>query len=239
MQKPNLRKRGGLAQSLDPSLLQQLSNSAVSSNALGGGGSDGSKDSFDEMDQDFAQKSTINSLLISGQTPMGRRKVVFSEDTSQDKPSAKPNQVRRRRHAGELAKTQRNLHRIKSAADADQNSDSSDSDDDKKKNALKHRGMRHKSLVTTAAELGMLQLQENLQGGSSSDDEDDDSSSNSSNEEINDRINKIAQKLENGGRLALRTAFRAKIYQISGPVSLVELNEDFKLSQQQGLLLAE
>ena len=85
----------------------------------------------------------------------------------------------------------------------------------------------------------MLQLQENLQGGSSSDDEDDDSSSNSSNEEINDRINKIAQKLENGGRLALRTAFRAKIYQISGPVSLVELNEDFKLSQQQGLLLAE
>ena len=85
----------------------------------------------------------------------------------------------------------------------------------------------------------MLQLQENLQGGSSSDEEDDDSSSNSSNEEINDRINKIAQKLENGGRLALRTAFRAKIYQISGPVSLVELNEDFKLSQQQGLLLAE
>ena len=96
-----------------------------------------------------------------------------------------------------------------------QNSDSSDSENDKKKNVLAKRGMRLKSLVTTAAELGMLQLQENLQGGSSSDDDDDDSSSNSSNEEINDRINKIAQKLENGGRLALRTAFRAKIYQIS------------------------
>ena len=66
MQKPNLRKRGGLAQSLNPSLLQQLSNSAVHANAPDGGGSDGSKDSFDEMDQDFAQKSAINSLLISG-----------------------------------------------------------------------------------------------------------------------------------------------------------------------------
>ena len=50
---------------------------------------------------------------------MGRRKVVFSEDPSQEKPNAKTNQVRRRRHAGELAKTQRNLHRIKSAADAE------------------------------------------------------------------------------------------------------------------------
>ena len=58
------------------------------------------------------------------------------------------------------------------------------------------------------------------------------STSSDSDSAFDERINKIESKLGTAvdSRLKLRTAFRAKIYQISGPVALVELNEDFKLS---------
>ena len=68
----------------------------------------------------------------------------------------------------------------------------------------------------------------------------DDESSSSTDEEIENRLNKIAQQDSSKcGKMQLRTAFRAKIYQLAGPVGLVELNEDFKQLSQHGLLQAE
>jgi len=105
--------------------------------------------------------------------------------------------------------------------------------------------------MTLSQVAGLADLQQKFMSGalnledSSAEDEDNLSSSSSSSSSADEKAilkrNALNDLTKTGAcsRLQLRTAFRAKIYQIAGPVGLVELNEDFKQLSQHGVLKAE
>ena len=57
------------------------------------------------------------------------------------------------------------------------------------------------------------------------------SDASSTDEEVNEKLknlsNAATEASHSTGKVVLQTAFRAKIYELSGPIGLVELNEDF------------
>lgn len=57
------------------------------------------------------------------------------------------------------------------------------------------------------------------------------SDASSTDEEVNEKLKNLSntetESSHQTGKVVLQTAFRAKIYELSGPIGLVELNEDF------------